>query len=332
MMVSIMQNQEGSGNDERELVIQARGLTRRFGALTAVNKLDIDIHRSEVFGFLGPNGAGKSTLIRMLVGLMTPTEGTAQVLGNNIPKDADRLRSKIGYMTQKFSLYEDLSVGENLEFAAQIYGLSGRRKKERIEEILEDFDLMDVREKRPAVMSGGWKQRLALATSMIHKPELLFLDEPTSGVDPSSRRLFWKKLFELAARGTTILVSTHYMDEAVRCHRICMLQDGCIRAVGTPADMTASLEGRIIELSADPLEKAMEVITSQPFVDAVTQMGSKAHVLLALDGPSDRDASRQLFEMLRDAGFDEPQAEPAEPNLEDVFVVHTKCAGPDEGE
>lgn len=327
-----MIEQVESGKNNGDFVIRTRGLTRRFGPLTAVNKLDIDIRRSEVFGFLGPNGAGKSTLIRMLVGLMSPTEGTAQVLGNEIPKDAQKLRSQIGYMTQKFSLYEDLSVGENLEFAAQIYGLSGKRKKARIAEILEDFGLADVRDKRPAVMSGGWKQRLALATSMIHKPELLFLDEPTSGVDPSSRRLFWKKLFELAARGTTILVSTHYMDEAVRCHRICMLQDGCLRAVGAPADLTASLEGRIIEISAEPLEEAMEVINSQPVVDAVTQMGRTAHVLLTSDAPSDKDAARQFLEILRDAGFAKPLAEVAEPNLEDVFVVHTQCEQLGEGE
>jgi ABC-2 type transport system ATP-binding protein len=180
-------------------------------------------------------------------------------------------------------------------------------------------------------MSGGWKQRLALATSMIHKPELLFLDEPTSGVDPSSRRLFWKKLFELAGRGTTILVSTHYMDEAVRCHRICMIQEGCIRAVGTPANLTASLEGRIVELSAEPIKKAMELIQDQPFVDAVTQMGNKVHVLLAPDGPPDKEAAQQLLGILQDAGYDRPRAEPAEPNLEDVFVVHTECAGPDKG-
>jgi ABC-2 type transport system ATP-binding protein len=326
-----MVNQEKSDTHNRELVIQARGLTRRFGALIAVNRLDIDIHRSEVFGFLGPNGAGKSTLIRMLVGLMSPTEGTAQVLGINIPKESDKLRSKIGYMTQKFSLYEDLSVVENLEFAAQIYGLSGHTKKTRINEVLEEFSLAEICDKRPAVMSGGWKQRLALATSMIHKPELLFLDEPTSGVDPISRRLFWKKLFELAARGTTILVSTHYMDEAVRCHRICMLQDGCLKAVGTPADLTASLEGRIVELSAEPLEKAMEIVYKQPFVDIVTQLGSKAHVLLTPDAPSDKDAARQLREILLNSGFEQPIAESAEPNLEDVFVAQTQWADPDEG-
>ena len=326
-----MLEKEELGRNDREVVIQSRGLTRRFGTLTAVNELDIDIHRSEVFGFLGPNGAGKSTLIRMLVGLMMPTKGTARVLGNEIPKDAHKLRSQIGYMTQKFSLYEDLTVRENLDFAAQIYGLSGRIKKERIAEIVEDFDLAEMSDRRPAVMSGGWKQRLALATSMIHKPELLFLDEPTSGVDPSSRRLFWKKLFELAGRGTTILVSTHYMDEAVRCHRICMIQEGCIRAVGTPANLTASLEGRIVELSAEPIKKAMELIQDQPFVDAVTQMGNKVHVLLAPDGPPDKEAAQQLLGILQDAGYDRPRAEPAEPNLEDVFVVHTECAGPDKG-
>ncbi len=327
-----MVTQQKSATHYRELVVHASGLTRKFGALTAVNRLDIDIYRSEVFGFLGPNGAGKSTLIRMLVGLMSPTEGTAQVLGTSIPKDADKLREKIGYMTQKFSLYEDLSVRENLDFAAQIYGLIGQTKTARINEILEDFNLAEMCDKRPAVMSGGWKQRLALATSMIHKPELLFLDEPTSGVDPSSRRLFWEKLFELAAKGTTILVSTHYMDEAIRCHRICMLQDGCLKAVGAPSDLTSSLKGRIVELTANPLEKAMEIIQAQPFVDIVTQLGNKAHVLLTPEAPSDKDAARKLLGILLNSGFDRPKAEPAEPNLEDVFVSHTQCAYQEEGE
>jgi ABC-2 type transport system ATP-binding protein len=319
-------------NKKNDPIIQARGLTRRFGSLTAVDKLDIDIYLSEVFGFLGPNGAGKSTLLRMLVGLMPPSDGTAQVLGFNLPKDAEKLRSKIGYMTQKFSLYEDLSVEENLEFSAQIFGLDKKTKKMRIDEVLHDFDLEELRFRRPAVLSGGWKQRLALAVSMIHKPAILFLDEPTSGVDPSSRRLFWEKLFELASRGTTILVSTHYMDEAFRCHRICMLQDGRIKAVGSPAELTGSLKGRIIEITAEPIEKAMHTVRRQPYVASVTQLGSQAHVLLMSDAPSDKEASAQLYKVLHASGFKQLKSEPAEPNLEDVFVAQTQKKVRDQGD
>ncbi len=327
-----MDKQEAFETENDDLIIRARGLTRRFGTLTAVNRLDIDIFRSEVFGFLGPNGAGKSTLIRMLVGLMQPSEGTAQVLGFNLPKDAERLRSKIGYMTQKFSLYEDLSVEENLEFAAQIFGLDTQAKKTRIKEILEDFGLEEIRHQRPAVMSGGWKQRLALAASMIHKPEILFLDEPTSGVDPNSRRLFWEKLFELASKGTTILVSTHYMDEAIRCHRICMLQDGCLKAIGSPSDLTASLRGRIIEISAEPIEKAMDIVRHQPNVASVTQLGSQAHVLLESGMPSDKAMAVKILEILKLSGVEKICSEPAEPNLEDVFVAQTLKKVPSKGE
>ncbi len=327
-----MAKQEVSETDHNDLIIQARGLTRRFGTLTAVDRLDIDIYRSEVFGFLGPNGAGKSTLIRMLVGLMQPSEGTAHVLGFSLPKDSEKLRSKIGYMTQKFSLYEDLSVEENLEFAAQIFGLVSQTKKTRIKEVLQDFDLEEIRHQRPAAMSGGWKQRLALAASMIHKPEILFLDEPTSGVDPNSRRLFWEKLFELASRGTTILVSTHYMDEAIRCHRICMLQDGCLRAIGSPSDLADSLKGRVIEISAEPMEKAMDIVRRQPYVASVTQLGSLVHVLLKSDAPSDRDMAANILEILKLSGLEKLYSEPAEPNLEDVFVAQTLRRIPDEGE
>ena len=327
-----MVNQLMPENKKSELIIQARGLTRRFGSLIAIDRLDVDVYRSEVFGFLGPNGAGKSTLLRMLVGLMPPSDGIAQVLGFDLPKDAEKLRSKIGYMTQKCSLYEDLSVEENLEFSAQIFGLDKKTKKKRIDEVLHDFDLGELRFRRPAVLSGGWKQRLALAVSMIHKPEILFLDEPTSGVDPSSRRLFWEKLFELASRGTTILVSTHYMDEACRCHRICMLQDGRIKAVGSPSDLTQSLKGRIIEISGEPIEKAMHIVRLQPYVESVTQLGSLAHVLLMSDAPSDKETSAQLYEVLKVSGFKQLSSEPAEPNLEDVFVAQTQKKDKDQGD
>jgi ABC-2 type transport system ATP-binding protein len=308
------------GDGKEETVIQARGLTRRFGELVAVNRFDIDIHKGEVFGFLGPNGAGKSTLMRMLVGLLTPSEGSVNVLGRTIPKEADTLRSCLGYMTQRFSLYEDLSVEENLEFASQIFGLSRAKRRERIDFVIREFGLERYRRARPSTMSGGWKQRLALAVSTVHDPALLFLDEPTAGVDPGSRRLFWERLFELAAGGTTILVSTHYMDEAVRCHRICMLREGVRTALGDPLDLTALLKGRVLEISTQPIEKAMQIISHHPLVTSVTQLGDHVHILLTPEAPSDKAALGAIDQLLRASGFTQIEARCAEPNLEDVFV------------
>ncbi|MEM7350187.1 MAG: ABC transporter ATP-binding protein [Acidobacteriota bacterium] len=305
----------------RDAVIETRGLTRRFGDLTAVDRLDLEVHRGEVFGFLGPNGAGKSTAIRMLMGLLAPSEGSAQVLGLDIPRDAEELRTRVGYMTQKFSLYEDLSVVENLEFAAEIFGLDRRRQRQRIETVIEEYGLGERRSQRPATLSGGWKQRLALAVATVHEPELLFLDEPTAGVDPDSRRLFWEKLFQLAAAGTTILVSTHYMDEAVRCHRICVVRGGRRAALGRPADLTQALEGRIIELWGKPTNVLMEVLRQHDEVVSSAQLGSRVHVLLRERDPL---AAGRMAKELEAHGLRRVGGELAEPNLEDVLVALTR--------
>lgn len=305
------------------IVIQTRELTRRFGRLAAVDRLDLEINRGEIFGFLGPNGAGKSTLMRLLVGLLAPTEGTAEVLGCHMPKHADRLRSRIGYMTQKFSLYDDLSVEENLEFAAQIFGLPRGEARKRIDHILDEFALEERRKTRPAVMSGGWKQRLALAASTIHQPEILLLDEPTAGVDPSSRRHFWEMLFELSAQGTTILVSTHYMDEAVRCHRLCMMREGRRTALGAPDALTAELKDRIVEISAQPADAAMNALRTHPDVISGTQLGHVIHVLLKPSAGPAAEAVDRLRRHLRSAGLDRIRGRAADPSLEDVFVAQT---------
>jgi len=304
-----------------EIVIEARGLTRRFGSLVAVDGFDLDVYRGEVFGFLGSNGAGKSTLIRMMVGLLTPSEGGARVLGLEIPDQAEELRSRIGYMTQKFSLYDDLSVAENLEFAAEIFGLGGRLLKERVEEALEGYGLVERRNQRPATLSGGWRQRLALAVATVHEPELLFLDEPTAGVDPESRREFWSKLFELAQGGTTILVSTHYMDEAVRCHRLCMVRDGRRAALGAPDDLMAALAGRTVEISADPPAEVIRLLGELPEVVSVSQMGNDIHALLVPGAPSAEVMAERFVATLEAASFGNPRAAPVEPQLEDVFVA-----------
>jgi ABC-2 type transport system ATP-binding protein len=305
----------------REPVIIAEGLTRFFGSLKAVDNFSLDVGRGEIFGFLGPNGAGKSTLIRMLVGLLAPTQGKAYVLGLSMPKQADKLRAKVGYMTQKFSLYEDLSVKENLEFAAEIFGLNRAARRERIARVIDEFELGERRDQRPATLSGGWKQRLALAVAVVHEPELLFLDEPTAGVDPDSRRMFWDKLFDLSADGTTILVSTHYMDEAVRCHRLCLLRDGQRSAIGAPHDLMAALEGRIIEIIARPTDKALNTLIKKSEVASATQMGNRLHILLEPGAPDAEKAAVQISDELKKEGFRVKLAEEADPNLEDVFVA-----------
>ncbi len=317
-----------------ETVIEARGLTRRFGDLTAVDGLDLDVRRGEVFGFLGPNGAGKSTLIRMLVGLLAPSAGAARVLGLDLPRQSERLRPLLGYMTQRFSLYEDLSVEENLEFAAEIFGLAGTALRERVAEALAEYGLEERRRQRPATLSGGWRQRLALAAATIHRPELLFLDEPTAGVDPDSRRRFWEKIFELAGDGATVLVSTHYMDEAVRCHRLCVVRAGRAVAVGAPGALLRALRGRVIQLMAEPAEEAIPTLRSRPSVASVTQLGGRVHVLLRPGADAAREASDLAAELGR-TGVSCSGAEAAEPTLEDVFVAllagETLDVGEDEG-
>ncbi|MEO8367224.1 MAG: ABC transporter ATP-binding protein [Pseudoxanthomonas sp.] len=298
--------------------MRAHGLSKRFGTLMAVDGVDLTVPRSSVYGFLGPNGSGKSTTIRMLCGLLTPTAGEIEVLGFKIPEQAEALRKRIGYMTQKFSLYEDLTVRENLEFLATVQGLSREQRRVRIEELLSAYNLADRARQLAGTLSGGQKQRLALAGATVHKPELLFLDEPTSAVDPQSRRDFWEKLFDLADAGTTILVSTHYMDEAERCHRLAILDNGRLVADGTPAELTRALAGRTVGVRANEPRKAQAALHAAPGVISVAQIGNELRVLTtAEDEPGER---MQAFLRGRDI---EAEVMPIEPNLEDVFVSAT---------
>ena len=302
-----------------DIAIQARGLSKHFGDLRAVSKLDLDVPRGQIYGFLGPNGSGKSTTIRMLCGLLTPTEGTADVLGTLIPGNANLLKPKIGYMTQKFSLFGDLTVGENLQFMAEIYSYPIDKRKQRIEELLEKYDLIPQRKQFAGTMSGGQKQRLALACAVLHHPELLLLDEPTSAVDPQSRRDFWAILFRLAQTGTTILVSTHYMDEAERCHRLAILDRGVKVADGTPAELQAATGMNVLEVIADDPYAAQAAIDACPEIASVTQLGIRLRVLIPLRFPNPLDIVRGA---LADKGVS-AKTEPASPSLEDVFVAVT---------
>ncbi|WNH54714.1 ABC transporter ATP-binding protein [Stenotrophomonas oahuensis] len=303
--------------------MQARGLTKRFGALAAVDHVDLQVPRANVYGFLGPNGSGKSTTIRMLCGLLTPTEGEIEVLGLRIPEQAEALRQRIGYMTQRFSLFEDLSVRENLEFLAAVQNLPRAQARKRIDELIEHYHFQDRQKQLAGTMSGGQKQRLALAGAVIHQPELLFLDEPTSAVDPESRRDFWEKLFDLADAGTTLLVSTHYMDEAERCHRLAILDQGALVADGTPAELTGALRGRTLEVQADQPRQAQRALAHVAGVLSVAQIGNSLRVLL--DTGSEGEAAVQ--QALYSAGL-QAEVVASTPNLEDVFVSATRGREP----
>lgn len=227
--------------------VETRGLRKVFGPIVALEGLDLTIERGEVFGLLGPNGSGKTTTIRILTGLMAPTAGSASVVGYDVARDAERLRRRIGYMSQKYGLYDDLTVAENVQFYAGLYGLTNPLRQQRVQEQMAAFQL-DARARQLAgTLSGGWKQRLALACATTHRPDMIFLDEPTAGVDPASRRLFWERIYALSSGGTTVLVTTHYMDEAERCQRLAFLSRGHLIALGTPTEITTRFGAKSIE-------------------------------------------------------------------------------------
>ncbi len=305
--------------DGHGAAIRARGMVKRFGGLVAVDHVDLTVPRAHVYGFLGPNGSGKSTTIRMLCGLLTPSAGQIEVLGLQVPEQADALRLRIGYMTQKFSLFEDLTVRENLEFLAAVYGLSRAQTRERVDELLSLYHFQDRPRQLAGTLSGGQKQRLALAGAVIHRPELLFLDEPTSAVDPESRREFWEKLFELADAGTTLLVSTHYMDEAERCHRIAILDRGVLVADGAPGELAGALSGRSVEVHATHPRHARQVLAGLAGVLSVAQIGNSLRVLSA----PGHDSAASVARALREAAL-EAEVRPSQANLEDVFVAATR--------
>jgi ABC-2 type transport system ATP-binding protein len=300
--------------------IIARNLTRRFGQLTAVDHINLSIPRAHIYGFLGPNGSGKSTTIRMLCGLLLPSEGEADVLGLSIPRQAEELKRKIGYMTQRFSLYEDLTVHENLEFIAKIYCLPKGQQQPRINQLLEKYHLTDLATQRAGTLSGGQRQRLALAAATLHEPELLFLDEPTSAVDPQSRREFWETLFDLTTEGTTILVSTHYMDEAERCHRLAILHHGRIVADDSPRELEHRINAGVVELESDDPQRARRHLLNKPSIVSVAQLGLRLRILVQQDIT---DPARHVHDLLQGvANITEVQQ--VRPNLEDVFVAATQ--------
>ncbi len=304
--------------------VEFKELVKTFGSFTAVDHISLKVKKGEIFGFLGPNGAGKSTTIRMLCAILLPTAGEGRVGGFDIYKEPEKIKQNIGYMSQRFSLYEDLTVGENLDFYSGIYRLSKKTSSERKEWALEMAGLKDRRNSLTQTLAGGWKQRLALGCAILHQPSVLFLDEPTSGVDPLSRRRFWDLIYELAGRGVTVFVTTHYMDEAEYCDRLALIDQGKIIALGTPAELkTHYMHEAVWELETDRLNESLTLLRETaggvhelPLFSEVAVFGNTLHIIVG----KNEDLSLSLPPFLAGHGIIPRRLERIEPSLEDVFV------------
>ena len=297
-------------------IIHTEHLSRRFGHLVAVRDVSLDVRRGEIFGILGPNGAGKSTTIRMLCGILDPTGGRGTVVGHDIVREAERIKERIGYMTQRFSLYEDLTVVENLTFYAGIYGVPSRRRRSRVDDVLERTGLTDRSRQLAGTLSGGWKQRVALACATIHEPPLLFLDEPTAGVDPVSRREFWERIYAISAEGTTTVLTTHYMDEAERCHRLAFIFGGTLLDVGSPDEIIERRALRVAELEVEKAPEAAAQLRAAPGVEEVAHYGRRLR--FALRGGGDPVALANVILSAKDIVV--RSARETRATVEDAFV------------
>jgi ABC-2 type transport system ATP-binding protein len=297
--------------------IVVSGMRKNFGDFAAVDGIDFTVKKGEIFGFLGPNGSGKTTTIRMLCGVIEPSGGGARVMGYDVCSQAEQVRANIGYMSQKFSLFQDLTVDENLKFYAGIYGLNAEKYAQRRDYILDMADLRGREKELTGNLSVGWKQRLALGCATIHEPKLIFLDEPTSGVDPTARRQFWELLYELAHEGVTLFVTTHYMDEATHCNRLAFIYRGTIIAEGTPQEVKADLSAdTILQITVDRGEEALAALEELPGVDEAYMQGALVHVNLGRQIAQHADLSTYLA----GRGFIVTGIERVEPTLEDAFV------------
>lgn len=304
--------------------IEVKNLTKKFGKFTSVDNISFDVKEGEVFGFLGANGAGKSTTIKMLCGILNPTSGDALVGGYSIDKNSDMVKKNIGYMSQKFSLYNDLSVGENIRFFGSVYGLKKEKLQERKEWVLKTAGIADREKSITGTLSTGFKQRLALGCAVIHEPKIVFLDEPTGGVDPISRKNFWDLINELSQEGITVFVTTHYLDEAEFCNRIVMIDAGKIIAVGSPAQLkTNYLKNAILEVECEPVDKAINTLDKVEWINNTAYFGQYLHLTL-----SDRDEVKseveakikEIWKILTDEGITVHRIDRIAPSLEDVFV------------
>jgi ABC-type multidrug transport system ATPase subunit len=302
-------------------MIECEGLTKRFGAFTAVDHVSFSVGKGSIFGFLGPNGSGKSTVIRMLCGILEPTEGTARVAGHDIIREGEEIKEMIGYMSQKFSLYDELTVDENLIFSGKLYGLSGRTLTQRRDELIAITHLEPYINRRAALLSGGWRQRLAMACSLMHKPTVLFLDEPTAGIDPVARRELWDLLFEFAGEGMTLFVTTHYMDEAERCDHVGYIYMSKLIVWGEPDELKKMPEvnppgTRRLDVTCDHVTIALQAVRQMREVRSATVFGQSMHLLV-----DQSITPEQIVEKLRSVGIEHAEVHEIGPSLEDVFVT-----------
>ncbi|MBI4443128.1 MAG: ABC transporter ATP-binding protein [Acidobacteria bacterium] len=306
-----------AGHEKTGKAVVVRNLLRRFGSFVAVDRISFEVEQGEIFGFLGPNGAGKSTTIRILCGILAPSSGGGTVAGLDIGTQAELVKAQIGYMSQKFSLYEDLTVEENIDFYSGIYRLAPEKKHERKQWVLEMAGLEQHRSRRTGVLSAGWKQRLALGCAILHQPPILFLDEPTSGVDPLSRRRFWDLIYELSGQGITVFITTHYMDEAEHCHRLGLIYRGKLIATGSPDSLKkAQVSEQLLEVVCDRPQDALSEMETLPEIQGAALFGRGLHVVAA-DAES---ASSAISRRLTAQGFEIEKIEQIAPSLEDVFV------------
>ncbi|MBA4421153.1 MAG: multidrug ABC transporter ATP-binding protein [Anaerolinea sp.] len=309
---------------QADLAVEVRELTKRFGHFTAVDHVSFSIPRGEIFGLLGPNGAGKTTTMRMLCGILRPTSGSASILGMDVTTHPEEVKQRIGYMSQKFALYDDLTVTENLSFYASIYSVPRVILKDRVDSLVVMSGLQGREKQRTASLSGAWRQRLALACAIVHEPAMLFLDEPTAGVDPISRREFWALIYEMAGRGVTVLATTHYMDEAEYCNTIGMMYNARLIALNDPDTLKESISGTLLEVECDDPARAEELLRSKPGITSVNQHGLILHVFCA-----DSSMKMDIQSLLDVKGIQVSRVEQVIPSLEDAFVtmVHEESIG-----
>jgi len=299
--------------------IKTDNLTRAFGPLIAVDRLNLEVRPKEIFGLVGPDGSGKTTIMRMFSGILSPTEGEASILGHSVRTEAERIKDRIGYMSQRFALYGDLTVLENIHFYADLYAVSKKERSARIPRLLSFSNLTPFQDRLAQNLSGGMKQKLGLACALVHTPELLLLDEPTNGVDPVSRRDFWSILYDLLKEGVTIFASTAYLDEAERCHRIGLIHQGKLMSVGTPAEIKGLLQGELWEIRCSEKMRAHDIVRHHPDVRSSGVFGDKIHVILDRE-----EVQAQLIDLLRQNGIDVLSLRKIPPSLEDVFISTMK--------
>lgn len=308
-------------NDKTAITV--RELTKKFDSFTAVDAIDFDVYHGEIFGFLGPNGSGKTTTIRMMLGLLEPSSGTVDVLGTRVSQGARKIRPRVGYMSQRFSLYNDLTVQQNLQFYGKAYGLKKKAIEQRITEALEMSGLVGREHTQTKELSGGWRQRLALSAAILHRPEVIFLDEPTAGVDPVSRRAFWDLLYQFVAQGITVFVTTHYMDEAEHCHRLAFIQRGKIIAYGSPEQIKGEkMRGQVLEIAPSDTVKTIKILREAQHageipLEEVELYGSLVHVI----APNMEEQKELIAKKLSQSDIQIDQMTVIEPSLEDVFIA-----------